>query len=143
VNFTDDNNFAIGMGTNDDKPALFRAYRLDPQKGELHPTSNTSMVQTHHTTAMAVSNDGEYILTGCTGLGIIVWRIEGKSVLAEGVFASHASPITAVSVVPGRLQAVSADEAGTVRLWDLSDQTEVARIVPDSVATCLSASQNQ
>ncbi len=141
VSFTGSTEFAIGMGTNDNTPALFRAYHFDPDTGELHPTSNTPMVQTHHTTAMAVSDDGEYILTACSGMGITVWRLEGQNLLAEGVYAEYGATVTAVAVIPGSNRVVSADEDGTVRLWRLQDQRQETRLVGGSPVTCLRASQ--
>ena len=140
IQFTDTTSFAIGMSTNDDEPTLFRAYYLNPENGELHPTSNTPMVQTHHTTAMAVSDEGKFILTACTGSGISTWRWEGKSLLAEGTFAEHSSPVTAVAVVPKGNRVVSADEDGIVRLWGIEDQTEETRVDAGSPITCLRAS---
>lgn len=141
IQFTDTTNFAIGMSTNDEKPALFRAYYLNPEKGELHPTSNTPMVQTHHTTAMAVSDEGKFILSACTGSGIPTWRWEGKNFLAEGVFAEHSSPVTAVTVVPKGNRAVSADKHGIVRLWNLADQIEDSRVDAGSPVTSLWSSR--
>ncbi|QDT59418.1 Serine/threonine-protein kinase PknB [Stieleria bergensis] len=129
IQFTDQNEFSILIGSNGEQPATFRSYRFDSSSGELHPTSNTPLDQAANVTSMAFSDDGQYLTAACRSRGVAVWRLtdDGQRLMAEGEFAKHTANVTSLSFVDGQ-HMVSADADGRLRFWSISDQREIDRV---------------
>jgi RNA polymerase sigma factor (sigma-70 family) len=76
-------------------------------------------------TVIAVSDEGERLVTGGTGGGLLVWDVAASTPPAP--ITAHSSPIVAVAVLPGEQIAVSADEEGGVCRTDLDGQKVLYR----------------
>jgi WD40 repeat protein len=83
--------------------------------------------------ALAVSHDGQYLLTGGTDRSVRLWDFASRQQLRR--WQGHTQIVTAVAISPDNRWAASASEDGTILLWSLQDSDEhrVFRDAQDSL----------
>lgn len=110
--FLDDGRFVT---TSLDSSARIRLVDAEGQGGE--PVSFGQ--HSGGITAAAVAADGR-ILTGCRHGDLYLWSASGNEPIS---LKGHGAAIRHVAISPSGLRAVSVDEEGGCRLWNLTDQS--------------------
>jgi WD40 repeat protein len=76
--------------------------------------------------AMAISPDGELMLTGSADNLVKLWEVSRRRELRTLI--GHSSSVECISFLPGGRTAVSGGDDGTLRVWDLATGSELQRI---------------
>lgn len=75
--------------------------------------------------AIRVSPDGKTALTGSFDYAMIYWDLSGDVPKIIHRFSDHEAPVSAVAYIPGKPQALAADDGGKITLWDLQKGTKL------------------
>jgi hypothetical protein len=110
----------VGFGTftddDDDKGGAIRLYNVDGT--HVHTfTGHISWVD-----AVAVTPDGQHIISGSVDLLVKVWSVASKSLLST--CAGHTHPVRAVAAMPDGQRILSGSDDTTVRVWLLDGTLE-------------------
>ncbi len=99
----------------------FSIFRLDATTGKVTPRAQ-DVVSNEMLSAAAFSSDGELIAVGTMQVGCVrVFETATGRLIAEHLSA-HASPISAIAFFKGGAKLVTADVAGTIRIWEDAQQ---------------------
>lgn len=77
--------------------------------------------------SVAVTPDGEHVISGSYGGEVRVWDLKTGSRLAA--LEGHRSTVSAVALLPDGKVAVSASEDGTLKVWDLETGSDLDTLV--------------
>ena len=69
-------------------------------------------------TCIALSEDGQFIVTGGSDSSVRVWSFQTGQIVAEGTL--HPSSITSVAFSADAKKIISADETGIVMVWNFA-----------------------
>ncbi len=69
--------------------------------------------------SVAISNDGQYALTGSLDYAVMLWDLQSKSNEPLLRFTDHQGAVTSVSFLPSGKQALSTGDEGNLYLWNL------------------------
>jgi WD40 repeat protein len=69
-----------------------------------------------------------YLAIGYDSGAIDLWRVADWS--SRGRFTGHVGAVRGLEFVDGQQRLISAGQDGTVRVWDVSSQTEIGRLLP-------------
>lgn len=92
---------------------------------------------------LAVSNDGNWLVTGSEDCTLHRWDVSDLSKIelsGIGIFNGHTSTITDVKFIPFSDKIVSCSLDGTLRIWDLHTTKELFRIKSKKPLTILAVS---
>jgi WD40 repeat protein len=91
-------------------------------------------------TAVAVTSDGQQVVSALYNQSLKVWDLESGRLLRS--LEGHTSEVTAVAVAPGGWQVVSGSEDNTIRLWNLSEAASQVLFWNDAPIHCLALSRD-
>ncbi len=81
--------------------------------------------------AARTSPDGRYLATGSGDAGVRVWRLDQP--LNDPLRLDAEGPVVGLAFDPGSTRLAVSDQSGVVRVWELPDGVEVARMSFDEV----------
>ena len=91
-------------------------------------------------TAVAISQDGQRLISGAEDGTLFVWSLTGQQV---GQLKGHSCGITALSIVPATGELLSGSADSSIILWDLKSMSKLASLDPqDSAVTDITAALN-
>lgn len=97
------------------------------------PSQNATPVaalegHTGNVTALAYSAQGKWLVTGSEDMSVRVWDTRTAGVQRR---YEHDAPVNDVVIHPNQGELISCDQAGSVKIWDLGENTCTHELVPD------------
>ena len=119
-----DNRFIIfGSGSENHAPFLIdNTVRV----WDLHEKIEIAVLQGHknNVTALAISRDNKYIVSGSSDKTVILWNLHEKKKIA--ILLGHSKAITAVAITSENRYIVSASDDCTLRIWSVDKGINLA-----------------
>jgi WD40 repeat protein len=123
--FADDGVVWVGGRDADLLPVVLR---IDGTTGSVLGELRHSSIPGNGVTAIALSEDGRTLATGAMDRRISLWDADTLDALPGGLFTGHRGNVTGIVFWDGGDTLMSADDAGDVLLWDVSDRRQFARL---------------